>query len=62
MSEEEKSVPFFSWVRRLFNGGAAVEKKTTLFFNNLVGSSPKLHFFFLKVLSKQKAIVNSRLV
>jgi hypothetical protein len=32
MSEEEKSVPFFSWVRRLFNGGAAVEKKTTLFF------------------------------
>lgn len=36
--------------------------KIFFFFNNLVGSSPKLHFFFLKVLSKQKAIVNSRLV
>lgn len=42
--------------------GRRLKKKQLFFFNNLVGSSPKLHFFFLKVLSKQKAIVNSRLV
>lgn len=53
---------FPGWDAFLMEGRRLKKKKQLFFFNNLVGSSRKLHFFFLKVLSKQKAIVNSRLV
>lgn len=53
---------FPGWDAFLMEGRRLKKKNNSFFFNNLVGSSPKLHIFFLKVLSKQKAIVNSRLV
>lgn len=53
---------FPGWDAFLMEGRRLKKKKQLFFFNNLVGSSRKLQFFFLKVLSKQKAIVNSRMV